>query len=290
MDHRDLENFLALADSLHYGRTAAVRHMSTSALTRSIQRLESDLGHPLFVRDRRSVTLTAAGHRVRQFAQHQIDEVERLQHELATEHESPRGELRIACTVTACLSILPRMLARCRSSYPGITLRLVTQDAARSLQQLEAGEVDVAVMPIEDEDADGDLRLALTRTELVFIGPSRSSELEGRLQITPLPWGEIPLVAPSRGLERERLDAWLSDHELTPRIYAEVDGNEAMISMVAMGGGVALVPELVLAASPLKRKVKTLPEVGPQGYTVGLCTTARARRRRVVDVFFSLAM
>ncbi len=69
MDLRDLKTFLHLAESRHFGRSARAMHVSPSTLSRQIQRLEEDLGQPLFVRDNRTVTLTEAGEELRTFAQ-----------------------------------------------------------------------------------------------------------------------------------------------------------------------------------------------------------------------------
>ena len=65
MDLRNLELFLHLADSLHFGKSADAMAVSPSTLSRAIQRLEQEVGCPLFERDNRSVTLTAAGDRLR---------------------------------------------------------------------------------------------------------------------------------------------------------------------------------------------------------------------------------
>lgn len=65
MDLRDLKTFLHLAESRHFGRSARAMHVSPSTLSRQIQRLEEDLGQPLFVRDNRTVTLTEAGEELR---------------------------------------------------------------------------------------------------------------------------------------------------------------------------------------------------------------------------------
>src|SRR5690606_23979515 len=111
MNHEDYKSFLHLADTLHFGRTAQALHMSTSALTRTVQRMEDELGHRLFIRDRRQVSLSAAGQRLRSFAQSQLEAWERLRQELAAQWASPEGDLTIASTLTACYSVLPRLVA-----------------------------------------------------------------------------------------------------------------------------------------------------------------------------------
>lgn len=67
LDLRDLKTFLHLAESRHFGRSARAMHVSPSTLSRQIQRLEDDLGQPLFVRDNRTVTLTEARRRTARF-------------------------------------------------------------------------------------------------------------------------------------------------------------------------------------------------------------------------------
>ena len=80
MDLRDLKTFLHLAESRHFGRSARAMHVSPSTLSRQIQRLEEDLGQPLFVRDNRTVTLTEAGEALRVFAQQTLLQYQQLRH------------------------------------------------------------------------------------------------------------------------------------------------------------------------------------------------------------------
>jgi len=72
MDIRDLKLFLNLAESQHFGRTAKATHVSPSTLSRQIQRLEESLGQTLFLRDNRTVELTEAGEKLKDFAQHTL--------------------------------------------------------------------------------------------------------------------------------------------------------------------------------------------------------------------------
>ena len=71
--HEEFSLFLRLADSLHFARSAKAAHMSPSALTRFIQRLEEELGQPLFSRSRRGVALTRAGEIFRDMAATRCD-------------------------------------------------------------------------------------------------------------------------------------------------------------------------------------------------------------------------
>ena len=288
--HQDFSVFLHLADSLHFGRSAKALHVSPSALTRAIQRLEQELGQPLFQRSRRRVTLTRAGEIFRDHARAQLAAQARLQEALATEAQTPTGELRIACTVTACHSVLPKLLARCRERYPGIHLQLSTSDAARCMQALENDEVDLAVVP-EPEHPAAELRFVrLAYTELAFVAPASDPELARRARLGGSHWNGLPVIFPRRGLDRQRVDAWLQQQGVRPEVYAEVDGNEAILALVALGCGVGVVPELVRKDSPFRGRI-TEVEVKrpPAGYHVSLCAKSRTLSRRTAAVLWDLA-
>jgi LysR family positive regulator for ilvC len=284
--------FLHLADSLHFARSAKALNMSPSALTRAIQKLEEDVGQPLFRRNRRSVALTRAGEIFRDHARGQLAANARLQEALATETETPTGELRIACTVTACHSVLPKLLARCRERYPGIHLQLSTSDAARCMQALEGDEVDLAVVPEPDRPAPELRFVRLAYTDLSFIAPASTfdAELARRARMGGGHWNGLPVILPRRGLERQRIDAWLEQHGARPEVYAEVDGNEAILALVALGCGVGVVPELVRKDSPLRGRIVQVDlKRPPRGYHVSLCTKDRTLSRRTAAVLWDLA-
>jgi LysR family positive regulator for ilvC len=286
----DLAAFTQLSESLHFARTANALHMSPSALTRCIQRIEAELGQPVFQRSKRSVALTRAGEIFREYARGQLAARAHLTEALAAETEAPTGELRIACTVTACHSVLPKLLARFRARYPRIHLQLSTSDAVRCFQRLENDEVDVAVVPEPDNPARELSFVRLAYTDLSFIAPSSDKELTRRARLGAKQWSGLPVILPRHGLERERIDAWLDQHGARPEIYAEVEGNEAILAMVALGCGVGLVPELVRKDSPLRGRIEQVSVAKPpRGYHVSLCAKSRTLTRRTAAVLWELA-
>jgi LysR family positive regulator for ilvC len=288
--HQELSLFLHVAESLHFARSARALHMSPSALTRAIQRLEEQLGQPLFLRSKRSVALTRAGEIFRDHARAQLAGHARLLEALATETQTPTGELRIACTVTACHSVLPKLLARCRERYPGIHLQLSTSDAARSMSALENDEVDLAVVPEPDRPAPELRFVRLAHTELSFIAPTADAELARRAKLGGSHWNGLPVILPRRGLERQRIDAWLELQGARPEVYAEVDGNEAILAMVALGCGVGVVPELVRKDSPFRGRIEQVEvKRPPRGYHVSLCAKSRTLSRRTAAALWELA-
>ncbi|MDD9940532.1 MAG: HTH-type transcriptional activator IlvY [Myxococcales bacterium] len=287
----DYRAFATLAETLHFSRSARRLNMSPSALTRAVQRMEEDLGEVLLLRDKRNVRLSRAGEVFAEHARGQLEAHQQLLERLAEETRDPAGELRIACTVTACHSILPRLLSECRRDYPRIHLRLVTCDAVEAMTRLQRDDVHVAVVPQPDR-LDATLAFAqLARTGLLVIAPVDDRRLARAGCADGTSLSEVPWILPEGGLERQRFDRFMATREVEhPDIYAEVSGNEAIIAMVSLGCGLGIVPELVLAGSPLRDAVVPVPIAdGPAGFAVGLCTKRRDLRRRSLAALWQLA-
>ena len=115
---------------MHFGRTAAAYHISPSTLSRSIQRLEQELGSQLLIRDNRSVLLTGEGKKLLAYADQQLAQYETLKQSLNQSQKELSGSLNIYCSVTASYSYLPALLEKFRRTHPNIDINLDTGDAA----------------------------------------------------------------------------------------------------------------------------------------------------------------
>ncbi len=290
MDTREMEIFLSVAELLHFGRASQACNLSPSALTRTIQRLEEEVGQPLFIRDNRTATLTAAGEQFRRnYARQSVQDWQSFRAALKDE-KAISGTLSIYASITAVYSLLPHLLEAFRGAYPEVQLELRTGAAEQAVPQVLTGEIDLAVAALPDRHRTRIEFLPVTTTPLIFIAPKPGDACvaltaEGRLDLS-----RAPLVVPQTGLSRRRLGQWLKDQRITPNISSEVSGNEAIIAMVRLGCGVGIVPQLVLERSPFRDEVSILenaPQLQP--YVVGLCSTKRNLQRPGVKAFWQLA-
>jgi LysR family positive regulator for ilvC len=289
MNTHDLQHFLTLAERLHFGRASRACNLSPSALTRSIQRLEEEIGKPLFIRDNRNVSLTAAGNRFRDYARRALQDWQTLRESLRKENELS-GPLSLYASITAVCSLLPDLLETYRSTYPQVQLELRTGAAEQAVDQVLAGEIDLAVAALPERPSAPIEFLPLTKIPLVFIAPRRGEYSDPPRSRGQLDFRRTPLVLPQRGLSRTRLDRWMKQHAVLPDIRSEVSGNEALIAMVRLGCGIGIVPQLVLEKSPFADEVRILdraPELAP--YSVGLCAARRSLNRPAVRAFWTLA-
>ena len=271
---------------MHFGRASELCHLSPSALTRSIQRLEAALNTSLFIRDTRQVQLTSAGEKFLSYAMKSQKEWEEICGELIDD-ASVEGKLSIYASVTAVYSVLPDLLEAYRASFPKVRLNLRTGAAEESLDALFAGDIDLAVAALPDRLSDRVDFLPLLTTELVFIAP-RDAEFMNQY-VVPDDIGKVPLVLPRSGVSRSRVDQCLRELGAHTARITEVQGNEGIIAMVRLGCGVGVVPQLVLDRSPFRDQVVVLsdaPKLDP--YVVGLCATRKSLSRSSVSAMWDL--
>jgi LysR family positive regulator for ilvC len=276
MDYDALRLFLHLSRTLHFLRTSRACHVSPSALSRTIQRLERETGWPLFERDRRSVRLTPAGTRFAEHARETLERWEGLQRTLRDPRGALSGTIVVFASVTACQTFLPELLSDFRRRHPDIHIQLETGYAADALERLAEGHVDVSVAAIPSQVPRALVARVLLHTPLVFAAPRAACEVERLCHRRPLPWAELPVVLPSSGQARESADRWFRRRRIVPQVYGEIAGSEAILALVSLGCGVGIVPRIVLEESPLASKVRVLePEAGGEAlgeFRVGVCT------------------
>ncbi|MBE0489909.1 MAG: HTH-type transcriptional activator IlvY [Halomonas sp.] len=285
MDMRPLKHFLTLAETLHFGRASDACHVSPSTLSRSIRQLEESLDVALFERDNRHVALTRHGETFQAYAREAMEQWEQLRLSLQSEALRLTGEISVYCSVTASYSFLYELLSEFRAHHPGIELKLHTGDPAEAMARVMAGEEDMAITPRPRQTPEALAFKSLTRSPLVFIAPHDCHDWIPATPETPSAeqWRQVPMILSEAGLSREFADTWFKALGVTPRIYAQVAGHEAIVSMVGLGFGIGVVPKIVLDNSPLQERVRILP-VKPElpHYDVGLCVLERRLKSQLI--------
>lgn len=283
METRALELFIDVTRTLRFRATARRCHLTPSALTRAIARLESEVGQTLLARDRRSVKLTPAGLRFREYATQAVEQWRAFVEDAQQSPEGLQGELTVYCSVTASYCVMPQLLAALRQRHPGISVRLRAGDAEHGIERVQEGEVDAALVPIPRRPGKQVELLPLLETPLVLIGPVRSCPLE-RQVANGRPWTQLPLILPESGPARVEIEGWFKSRRLRPMVHATVSGNEATLSMVSLGLGLGIVPRLVSEHAPTSIRVQYLadgPELRP--YVIALCTRKSRKGNGVID-------
>ncbi len=146
MDLDQLRYFLGVAERQNFTKAAEEMHISQSALSRSIQRLENELGQPVFERKTRSVALTEAGKLLRSRAQQVLAILKDTKAEITDDGES--GCIRVGAIPTIAPYYLPRILQEFSEEYPKANLVVQEKTTDELLKSCTQGEVDLAILAL----------------------------------------------------------------------------------------------------------------------------------------------
>jgi LysR family positive regulator for ilvC len=290
MDIRSLSLFQHLANSLHFGKTAAAYHLSPSTLSRSIQRIEEQLGSQLLIRDNRSVVLTIEGRKFLAYADQQIAQFESLKQSLNQSQRKLSGSLKLYCSVTASYSYLPPLLEKFRQAHPNIDINLDTGDAADGIDQIKNQTVDLAIAARPDDLISSMHFQTIATVPLAITAPAINCAVKRALQAEVIDWGSLPIIMPEHGVARKRFEQWFrQQHSSKPNVYAQVSGQEALVSMVALGCGIGLSPIVVVDNSPVKDRVELLADTNIPPFDLGLCCFKKKLDDPIVAEFMAMA-
>ena len=295
MDIKQLDLFLTMAKQLSFAKTAKACFITTAAVTRSIQRLEKEMGVQLLVRDNRNVQLTDAGRRFQRFAEQTLMQYRQLQYDLDAQSKAIGGELSVFSSVTASYSVMSFLLPEFRAKYPAVELSLLTGDQAQALDLVLQGEVNIAIAAKPERLPKGIAFKTLSFSPLHFIMPTQAGLISEQVaamqndmpEINP---AKLPMIFPDSGLTRSRLNRWLAASKQQANIYATVSGHEAIVSMVALGLGVGLVPELVIQHSPMRDQIQIIesaPTLEP--FQIGICALEQQLKLPTLQAFWDNA-
>ena len=142
---RLLAAFLTLAECEQFKLAAERFHVSQSAFSQMISRLEAQLGTRLFDRDTRRVALTPEGRLLVPMARALAADLDSMYDTLRDHAERRRGKVAIAALPSLCADWLPKIIADFRRRYPGIKLQLFDAIADANLDLVRRGTVDFAI-------------------------------------------------------------------------------------------------------------------------------------------------
>ena len=235
MDLRQMRQFVAVAEELHFGRAAARLNIAQPPLSQAIQRLEISLGVDLFNRSKRSVELTEAGRVFLVEARRTL-----LQADVARKMAQTAGaevpEVRISFIGPALYQVLPEVLVRFRADVPKVHARLFEATSPDQIKGILAGDYHVGFITHGIGHAGCESRL-VERSRFVAAVPG-NSELAGRSSITLAELAEHPFILPPQKFteQSETLDLF-KNVGVVPRIEQEASQTNTMLSLVSAGLG-----------------------------------------------------
>lgn len=236
-----LRHFVAVARTEHVTRAAHALGMPQPTLSRSIARLEADLGVPLFVRSGRVLRLTGPGQVLHAHAERATQELETALRVLAGERSPDVGRVAFGFLHTLGGATVPLLLREFRAEHPRVRFELVQRGHDVLLELLHAGTVDLCLTsPLPDDP--GLVATALHEQRLHLVVPlGHRLAARGRLALAEA--AEEDFVGLERGYGlRTTTDAWCRAAGFVPRLAFEGEEIDTVRGLVAAGLGVALLP------------------------------------------------
>ncbi|MCB5179132.1 LysR family transcriptional regulator [Streptomyces antimicrobicus] len=288
-DIKKLRILRTLGDRGTVTATAEALHMTPSAVSQQLTNLAKQLGVPLLEAQGRRVRLTDAARLVLRHAEAVFAQLERADAELAGYREGEAGEVRVGAFPTAIPALVVPAVAALRASHPGVFVRVREAEAAQAYALLAAGEVHLALTLAAHAPTERDARF--TRVPLladpldVALPPGHRLAAAAQLSLSDLA-GE-PWIYGSSGPWSEITRAACEAAGFVPEQAHAAAGWTAILSMVAAGMGVALVPRMA-AARTTGVVVRPLPKDRPTRHVVAATRTGTESAPAVARVLQAL--
>jgi len=254
MDTRFLETLLAVLERGSIAEAGRHQNLSAAAVTQRIRALEAEIGRPLVIRVGRTVRPTELGTSVAKKARSLLNEVRGLGDGMTT--DPLRGTLRLGAMSTATTGLLPPVLKRLATSYPGIEAYILPGTSRDLYDRVLKGELDAALI-IEPPFALSktcDCRVVREEKLVLLVQP----EFAGADPLALM--ARLPFIRYDRSTWGGMLATrWLETAGIVPHERYELDALDAIATFVHQGLGIAIVPDwgppwpegLVLAKLPL---------------------------------------
>jgi DNA-binding transcriptional LysR family regulator len=258
VDIRQLTTFRLLAQSLSFTRTAATLNYVQSNVSAQIHTLEEELGVRLFDRLGRRVALTEAGRRLLGYTDQILDLVDEARNALAATEEL-EATLLVSAPESICAYRLPLALRELRSRYPYLRVIFRPYPVAELRRRVNEGELDVAFL-LEERFSSSTLLAHTLKKEPVCLIVSPDHPLAERASVGPADLRVHHLLLTERGCSyRARFEQRLSEADVYPASTLEFASIEAIKQCVMVGMGVAVLPQMTVAAELEDGRLVALP-------------------------------
>lgn len=237
--------------------TAAARrlHLTQSALSHAMRKLEGALGASIWQREGRRLRLTHAGEQLLELAHHVLPQFEAAERTMRQLGQGTRGALRIGMECHPCYQWLLKAVARYLPQWPDVDIDVKQKFRFGGIGALLDHEIDLVVTP-DPEVRPGLLFIPVFDYEQVLV-VARSHRLAGRSFVEPQQLAEEVLI--TYPLEAARLDIYnlfLGPAGVSPHSHKTIESTDLILQMVAAGRGVAALPRWLV-----EEQASTLPVV-----------------------------
>lgn len=246
LELRHLRYFVAVAEELHFSRAAKRLHIAQPPLSQQIRNLERYIGHPLFTRNSRTVTLTQVGETLLERSRYLL---RRLEDDLETVRRVGRGEigtLTVGFIGSAMLTVLPALIGSYRKRFTKVDLRLRELTTSSLVEAIRQGAVDLGFL--RDAGPTEGLAVEKVLAERFVVAVAKKHPLASRQKISLVELKGEPLILFARELGPLAWDKTIALCEtsgIRPTIVQDAPEWLTVLRLVSSGLGFSIAPACV---------------------------------------------
>jgi DNA-binding transcriptional LysR family regulator len=290
MELRQIRSFLSVAETLHFGRTAELIHLSQPALSLQIRALEEEVGVRLLERNRRKTTLTAAGVAFRDDAAGVVSQLDQAIRRARLAADGKLGLLRIGFISTAGNEIVPNLVRRFRESSPEVVFSLRNILTTDQIQMISAGSLDIGFLrlPIGEHP---ELEVVEVHREPFVVVTPLSHKLAKRKRIALHELSGEDFVMYERSYApgfHDLIFGMLQDAGVVANVCQTAGQMPTLISLVDSGMGISILPASAVKHSGAS--VVACEIAGSTAMSEIAIAVNKGNRAAVVGTFRSLAL
>lgn len=230
-----------IAKNGSFAKAADALHMTPSAVSHAVNKLEHEFKLQLFVRNRHGASLTRDGERLLPYIRTILQYHELLHLEVAQIHGSITGSVRLGTFNSVTVSWLPRLLKTFRSQYPEIDISIHQGSYMDIAAWLENDEIDLAFVINHTAPKNVDV-IPLHQDPLVCITPPDYTP-PNLSYVTPKDISRMNLILQHDGYNAEILD-FLAQHHIKVKASFHIETTAAMVALVSSGFGFGIVSKM----------------------------------------------
>ena len=244
MELRQIRSFLSIAETLHFGRTAELIHLSQPALSLQIRALEEEIGVRLFERNRRKTALTAAGVAFREDAAAAVSHLDQAIRRARLAANGKLGLLRVGFISTAGNEIVPNIVRQFRDANPEVEFSLRNILTTDQIQMLSDGSLDIGFLrlPIGEHP---ELDVVRVHREPFVVVTPLSHKLAKRKRVALHELSGQDFVMYERSYApgfHDLIFGMLRDAGVIPNVCQTAGQMPTLISLVDSGMGISILP------------------------------------------------
>lgn len=248
MEIRQLRYFCAIAREGTFVKAAEAEGVSQPSLSQQIRKLEDELGVPLFDRLGRGLKLTSYGLSLYERAQDILRRTAEAEREIQSLSQGVSGTLRVGCIPTILPYFLAPNLSGFNAGYPEADIQIVERRTSRLVEQMQAGELDLAVIALPVEGDDLLVRELFREPLLAALPPSHPLVGRGAVSLTALESEKMLLLREGHCLRNDVLTGCRQSQVRFLNLF-ESDNLASIFALVSAGAGSSIVPQMAAAAA-----------------------------------------